>query len=44
MAKSTRPLNIGSMAAVAGALACLAVELMREVDVKVIIIENVGNI
>ena len=44
IAESTRPLNIGSIAAVAGALACLAVELMREVDVKVIIVENVGNI
>ncbi len=44
MAESTRPLNIGSIAAVAGALACLVVELMRKVDDKVIIVENVDNI
>lgn len=44
IAESTRPLNIGSIAAVAGALACLVVELMREVNDKVIIVENVENI
>jgi len=44
MAESTRPLNIGPMAAVAGALADLAVESMREVNAEVAIIENGGEV
>ena len=44
MAESTRPLNFGPMAVIAGALADLVVELMREVDAKIAIIENGGEV
>ena len=44
MAESTRSLNIGPMAAVAGALADLAVESMREVNAEVAIVENGGEV
>jgi ApbE superfamily uncharacterized protein (UPF0280 family) len=44
MAESTRPLNIGPMAAVAGALADLAVESMLKVNAEVAIVENGGEV
>jgi ApbE superfamily uncharacterized protein (UPF0280 family) len=44
MGESTRPLNIGPMAAVAGAMADLAVESMLSLDVEVAIVENGGEI
>jgi hypothetical protein len=44
MVESTRLLNIGPMAAVAGALADLAVESMLEVNAEVAIVENGGEV
>ena len=44
MVESTRSLNIGPMAAVAGALADLAVQSMLESDVEVAIVEDGGEV
>ncbi len=44
MAASTRALNIGPMAAVAGALADLALDAMREAGSRVAIVENGGEV
>lgn len=44
MVDSTRSLNIGPMAAVAGALADLAVQSMLESDVEVAIVEDGGEV
>ncbi len=44
MAASTRALNIGPMAAVAGALADLALDAMREAGSRIAIVENGGEV
>ncbi len=44
MAQSTRPFDVGPMAAVAGVLADLAVEAMLSVDARIAIVEDGGEI